>query len=59
MTMDDLAACVRGLDLPDEAVQQLLALTPQTYTGLAEDLARGAADKLPSAAEDAVGNRSP
>ena len=40
ITMDDLAACIRGLDLPDEAAQQLLALTPQTYTGRAEELAR-------------------
>jgi len=47
MTMDELATCIRGLGLPDEAVQQLLALTPQTYTGLAEEIARGAADKLP------------
>lgn len=31
---------VSGLGLPDEALERLLALTPATYTGLAEELAR-------------------
>ncbi|MGF3056387.1 adenylosuccinate lyase [Microbacterium sp. YY-01] len=37
----ELAEFVNGLDIGDEAKQRLLALTPQTYTGLAEQLARG------------------
>jgi adenylosuccinate lyase len=36
----DLHAFVATLDLPDEARQRLLALSPATYTGLAEKLAR-------------------
>jgi adenylosuccinate lyase len=36
----DLHAFVAALDLPDEARQRLLALSPATYTGLAEKLAR-------------------
>lgn len=35
-----LAAFVAGLDLPADAKQRLLALTPAGYTGLAEALAR-------------------
>jgi hypothetical protein len=31
---------VRGLDLPEQAQQRLLDLTPQAYTGLAERLAK-------------------
>jgi adenylosuccinate lyase len=36
----DLHAFVAALDLPDDARQRLLALSPATYTGLAEKLAR-------------------
>jgi adenylosuccinate lyase len=36
----DLHAFVAKLDLPDDARQRLLALSPATYTGLAEKLAR-------------------
>jgi len=36
----DLHAFVAALDLPDGARQRLLALSPATYTGLAEKLAR-------------------
>jgi adenylosuccinate lyase len=36
----DLHAFVATLDLPDEARQRLLALSPATYIGLAEKLAR-------------------
>ncbi|MFT4306287.1 MAG: hypothetical protein QM604_05310, partial [Microbacterium sp.] len=35
----ELAEFVSGLDIGDAAKQRLLALTPATYTGLAEDLA--------------------
>ncbi len=34
---------IEGLGLPDDARERLLALTPGTYTGLAEDLARSIA----------------
>jgi adenylosuccinate lyase len=37
---DDLRAFVAGLDLPRSAQESLLRLTPGTYTGLAERLAR-------------------
>ena len=40
VTAEDLAEFVRGLDIGDEAKQRLLALTPATYTGLAEQLTR-------------------
>jgi len=40
VTGADLAAFVDGLDIGDEAKQRLLALTPDTYTGLAETIAR-------------------
>lgn len=36
----DLQALIGGLDIPAAARQRLLALTPATYTGLAEALAR-------------------
>jgi adenylosuccinate lyase len=36
----ELAAFVEGLEIGDAAKQRLLALTPATYTGLAEQLAR-------------------
>ncbi len=39
LTQEDLQHFVRGLDLPGEARQRLLALTPATYTGLAAQLA--------------------
>ncbi len=38
---DAMHAFIAGLDLPAEAKQRLLALTPGHYTGLAERLARG------------------
>jgi adenylosuccinate lyase len=37
---DDLRAFVRGLAIPDEAKQRLLALTPAGYVGKAAELAR-------------------
>ena len=40
ITKKDLHAFVRSLPLPDEAKKRLLALTPATYVGLAERLAR-------------------
>jgi adenylosuccinate lyase len=39
LTQDDLRHFVRELDLPAQAEQGLLALTPATYTGLAARLA--------------------
>jgi adenylosuccinate lyase len=36
----DLQALIRGLDIPAEAKARLLQLTPATYTGLAQALAR-------------------
>jgi adenylosuccinate lyase len=38
LTREDLQHFVRELDLPAEARQRLLALTPATYTGLAARL---------------------
>jgi adenylosuccinate lyase len=35
---DGMRAFVAGLDLPDDAKQRLSALTPATYTGLADEL---------------------
>ena len=40
MTADAIRAFVASLALPDDAKQRLLALTPATYVGLAETLAR-------------------
>jgi adenylosuccinate lyase len=40
ITRDTLRAFITGLALPDDAKARLLALTPGTYTGLAEPLAR-------------------
>ena len=40
---DELAAFVRGLDIGDRAKDRLLALSPATYTGLADELV----DRLP------------
>jgi adenylosuccinate lyase len=39
MTESTMRAFIGGLDLPEDAKQRLLALTPSTYTGLAERLA--------------------
>jgi adenylosuccinate lyase len=39
ITADELHHFVRGLDLPEHVQAQLLALTPETYTGLAARLA--------------------
>jgi adenylosuccinate lyase len=38
ITADELRAFVTDLDIGDEARLRLLALTPATYTGLADDL---------------------
>jgi adenylosuccinate lyase len=40
ISREDLHAFIRGLPLPSEARDRLLALTPATYIGLAERLAR-------------------
>ncbi|MBL8399277.1 MAG: adenylosuccinate lyase [Candidatus Accumulibacter sp.] len=40
ISRQDLHAFINSLAIPAEARQQLLALTPSTYTGLAVDLAR-------------------
>jgi adenylosuccinate lyase len=40
MDAEALAAFVAGLDIPEEAKQRLLALTPRDYTGYAETLAK-------------------
>jgi len=40
ISREDLHAFVKGLAIPDDARARLLALTPATYTGLAERLAR-------------------
>lgn len=40
LSLDDLRAFVRTLDLPDAVRDELLALTPETYVGLAAKLAR-------------------
>jgi adenylosuccinate lyase len=40
VTRELLHEFVQSLDIPDEAKQRLLDLTPQTYTGLASSLAR-------------------
>jgi adenylosuccinate lyase len=40
ISREDLHAFVKGLAIPEEARARLLALTPATYTGLAERLAR-------------------
>jgi adenylosuccinate lyase len=41
ITRDSLRAFIEGLDLPADAKSRLLELTPASYTGLAEMLARG------------------
>ncbi|HVF36231.1 MAG TPA: adenylosuccinate lyase [Candidatus Saccharimonadia bacterium] len=40
ITQATLTEFIRALELPDDARQRLLALTPATYTGLAEQLAK-------------------
>ena len=35
-----LAGFINGLDIPDSAKSQLLGLSPRTYTGYAESLAK-------------------
>lgn len=40
LTKEDFGAFVRDLEIPEEAKQRLLGLTPATYTGLAGRLAR-------------------
>ena len=40
-----MRAFIEGLDLPEQARARLLALAPATYTGLASELARLAAEK--------------
>ena len=39
-TADSMRAFIESLDLPPDEKQRLLGLTPATYTGLAEKLAR-------------------
>jgi adenylosuccinate lyase len=41
ITRDSLRTFIEGLDLPADAKSRLLELTPASYTGLAEMLARG------------------
>ena len=43
---DALHAFIRGVALPAEARERLLALTPRTYVGRAATLARAAADEI-------------
>ena len=40
ISRDDLHAFIRTLELPEEARERLLAMTPTSYTGCAEQLAR-------------------
>jgi adenylosuccinate lyase len=40
VSMADLAAFIDGLDIRPELKAKLLALTPETYTGLASQLAQ-------------------
>jgi adenylosuccinate lyase len=44
---EGIAAFVQGLDLPAEAKARLLALRPETYTGLAEALTRASLEAGP------------
>jgi len=41
VTLEEIRAFVAGLDIDDEARERLLALTPETYVGLAAELATG------------------
>ena len=45
ITASDLKSFINCLDLPEEVKESLLALTPDTYTGAAAELARMLADK--------------
>ena len=40
MSKEHLHVFIMGLEIPDEAKEQLLALTPSTYTGIASSLAK-------------------
>ncbi len=40
ITQEALQAFVQGLDLPAETKERLLALTPETYIGMAPELVR-------------------
>ncbi len=40
MSKEHLHVFIMGLEIPDEAKKQLLALTPSTYTGIASSLAK-------------------
>jgi adenylosuccinate lyase len=40
ITKDSMQKFINGLDLPEEVRSKLSKLTPHSYTGLAEDLAR-------------------
>ena len=40
MSRDAMRRFIEGLDLPEEARRQLLALSPASYTGTASDQAR-------------------
>jgi adenylosuccinate lyase len=44
-----LRGFIEGLDLPADAKQRLLALTPDSYTGLARELADSLAKRLETA----------
>jgi adenylosuccinate lyase len=41
ITADSMRAFIESLDLPEDAKQRLRVMTPGSYTGLAERLARG------------------
>jgi len=40
VTKDSMQQFIDGLDIPEEVRSKLSQLTPHSYTGLAEDLAR-------------------
>ena len=44
VTLHDLQQMIESSDVPEKIKQQLRALTPEKYTGLAEKLARGKHD---------------
>jgi adenylosuccinate lyase len=48
ITPERLAEFIKGLDIPEEARQQLLDLTPATYTGNAAEQASNIDDFLNS-----------
>ncbi len=47
-----MAEFVRGLGLPEDVTQRLLDLTPQTYTGIADELVDHLA--LPTSPDDGL-----